>query len=193
MTGGQLPEAAHHNLNSSGACVSQGTATEGCEAGAENDCGVHQVGLVDDALPQAGHALVHENQNQPVDQVSRRGSGVRGWSERFAVFPGVESRAAFAAELLCRDELLQTSQVRGGAPKLGCDDLAHVGCNIETDDVGQLYRAHGHAKVNGSLVDDGQRDAFLRCKHGLVQVGHQHAVDNEYGCAAAWDWQLVEL
>src|ERR1700753_3469094 len=50
----QLPQGRRHIFDTARACVIQGTATERCIAGPENHGAIDHVGIVDDALAQAG-------------------------------------------------------------------------------------------------------------------------------------------
>ena len=109
-----------------------------------------------------------------------------------AVFPLVEARAALAAELLLRDERIELTEIGRRAAQLRGDDLADVARHIETDDVGKLHGSHRHAEIHRGLVDDRERHAFLRGVHGFVQVGHEHAIDDEARRAPAGHGQLVE-
>jgi len=94
------------------------------------------------------------------------------------------------AELVCRDQFLQSPQIGSRSPELCGDDFAHVTGTIEpsTASIG----AHRHAAVYGDRVDDAQWHPCLRGEHRLVQIGHQYTVDDEAGRAAAGYRKLVE-
>src|SRR6185312_11445771 len=180
VAAGELLQPLDHGGNAAISSVGEGAAAEGCEPRTKNDRRIDEIGIFRDALAQTRGALVDEYENQPVDEVPRRRlRGGRRGLDGLAVLPEIKTRAGLAAELLQSDELAQPREIRGGTPEIGGDDLAHMRGNIEAYDVGELDRAHWHAEGHRRFVDGRDRDTLLCRVHGFVQVGHQHAVDNE--------------
>src|SRR5579871_6345461 len=67
----QLRKPLQHGVDAALAGVLQRTAAEWREAGAENDRGIDEIGIIGNLLAQAGDALVHEHEDQPVEQIRR--------------------------------------------------------------------------------------------------------------------------
>jgi hypothetical protein len=72
------------------------------------------------------------------------------------------------------------------------NDVTDVFANIEPDHVGKFHGTHGHAVAQCGLVDDFDRDAVLQGEHCLVQIGHEHAIDEKTGGALARQRQFVD-
>src|SRR6185295_12126358 len=129
--------------------VMQRSAAEGREAGAEDEAGVGEVGVGDDALDDRGLRLLEVGGDQGVDQalVVR----LRRAFHRLAVFPAVDALAGLLAELLRVDLHLQEL----GHLRVRClgERLAGVQADIEADGVGELGRAHRHAEGDHRRVE----------------------------------------
>jgi hypothetical protein len=59
--------------------------------------------------------------------------------------------------------------------------MRDVFADIEADDIGQLHRAHGHAVTQRGLVDGLDRHTVVQREHRLVEIRHQHAIDEKPG------------
>ena len=70
----QLRQPLTHRAEAAMARVLQRAAAERGEAGAEDHAGIEQVGIGDDALAQAGDALIDQREDQPVGQILGRGA-----------------------------------------------------------------------------------------------------------------------
>src|SRR6185437_5632908 len=131
----ELPQTLHTGRDTSRARVMQRAAAKGRKAGAEDDAGIDEVRVLDDALAQTCHALIDQRQNQPVGQL-RGGRRVVHFAHDLAVLPGIEALAALAAEMAL---LHQRAHLRDKGwsllPQLACDDLTDVQQHVETDDV----------------------------------------------------------
>ena len=71
--------------------------------------------------------------------------------------------------------------------------LADCDADIEPHHVGQFDRAHGHAEGFHGGVQRFGGDAFIDHAHGFVDVGSQHAIDQEAGRILHRQRQLVDL
>src|SRR5690606_6952514 len=104
------------------------TAGERREPGAENDSGIEQIRILDDAFVPARDGLVHEREHQAILQV-RIGAGEIAPPLRLAVDVAIKVRVGFHAELYRGD--LRFQRRRDGAPlRLGEDSRdvqGHVG------------------------------------------------------------------
>ena len=76
MTRGELLKPCDDGADAAGARVVERAAAEGGEAGAEQHRGVDEVGAFNDALAQAGDALVDHDEDQAIDEIGRL---VGGW------------------------------------------------------------------------------------------------------------------
>src|SRR5581483_6711669 len=79
-----------------------------------------------------------------------------------------------------------------GPAELAGHDFANVGADVEPDDVGELDRTHRHPEIHGDLIDDLERHPFLGRVHGLVQIRHEHAVDDKSWGATTRHRQLIQ-
>jgi len=171
--------------------VLDGAAAEGGEAGAEDHAGIEQVGVRHHALVQAGHRLVEHGQDHALGDVfGRRVIGVHLGLDRLAVLPDVEALAVLLAALA---RLQQGLQARRDvqAEELG-QDLANGSGHVQAHRVGQFDRAHRHAPFLRHLVQHRPGHALAVERHGLQQVGHQDAIDQEAGRALDRHRQLVD-
>src|SRR5579862_6173964 len=109
----ELIEARDHCRDAACTGVRDRAAAEGSEARPEDDRGIDEVRILDDACTQTSCALVHECQDHAIEQIGGR-SALRGGAilHGLAVTPQVEALAALAAELLRRDPLLERRDMR---------------------------------------------------------------------------------
>src|SRR5258706_1827364 len=168
-------------------------AAERREAGAEDESGVDQVGVADDALGEHRLRLREVRLDERVDErlVVRARLALHG----LVLLPAVDALAGLAAQLSERD-LVQQDLRRVGLVAAGAflgELLARVQADVEADRVGELDRTHRHAERLHGRVDGLGLLAFVQHAEGVLHVGPEHAVDEKAGRILDGQWQLVDL
>ena len=148
---------------------------------------------LDDAFAQDCDAFVHEHEDHAIDEIRRRARASGGRLHGLAVLPFVEPCAALAAELLLREQRFELARSGAGRPSSAAmilpTWLATSSPTTSASSTGPI----GMPKSTAALIDERERHAFLRGVHRLVQIGHEHAIDDEARRAPAGHRQLVEL
>src|SRR5207248_11584870 len=155
-----------------GSGIVQRPAAEWRVTGAEDHGAVDEVGIVDDALAQAGDADVRYRQDQAIDHFGRRlcrGRRARRGPRFFglAVPPEIKSLAGFAVEFAARDLVAKPGRRgREKARDFGAQHVAHRETDIEPDLIGEFYRTHRHAELFRRRVDGELVDVLVKHQHG---------------------------
>src|SRR4051812_7504703 len=145
--------------------IMQRTAAEGGEAGAEDEAGVDQIGIGDDAFLQHALRFAQVRLDQLLDELGS--VRVRLALDRFAVLPPVDALAALLAELAGVDLALQHPRHLHVARRPG-ERLARVQADVEADGVGELRRPHRHAERLHRGVDRLGLHPFVEQAEGVL-------------------------
>src|SRR4029079_17858119 len=173
--------------------VMQGAAAERREAGAEDEPGVDQLGIRNDAFREDRPRLGQIGLDQRVDERLVIGSGLP--LHRLVLLPAVDALAGFPAELAERD-LVEENLRRFGLAAAGAflrELLARVQADVEADRVGKLDRAHRHAEGFHCRVDGLGLLALVQHAEGILHVGAEHAIDEKARRILHRQRQLVDL
>src|SRR5882672_11798211 len=142
-------------------------AAERGEAGAEDEAGVGEVGVGDDALDDRSLRLLEVGGDQGVDQalVVRPGLALG----RLAVLPAVDALAGLLAELASR-HLVGKNARNIFFRRIFCKTFTCSQADVEADGVGELGRAHRHAEGDHRRVERLRLRAFVEQLEGRLHV-----------------------
>ena len=186
----KLREPLDDVLDAARSCIADRATREWREPGAEDDAGVQQIGVGDDAFVQAGDGLVDERQQQPIGEIAVEG-GAAAVLDRLAV--GVVR--VEAAPVLTPSSPFATfarSSSGSGAVEHAAQDLGNVQRDVEPDAVGELDGTHRHAERFRRGIDALEAVAVGVRVQRLQHVRRQQPVDDEARCAAARQRQLAD-
>src|SRR3954462_661423 len=158
--------------------IVQRPAPERREAGAEDEAGVGEVGVGDDAFLDRALRLGEIGRDQPLDQL--RPVGIALAFDRLAFFPAVDALAGFLSELAGVHLVLQEPRYRHIAGRFG-ERFAGVQADVEAHRVGQLRRAHGHAELFHRGVDRLGLHASAHQAKGFLHIRPEDAIPQEAG------------
>src|SRR4051812_14386746 len=138
--------------------VMKRSAAEGGEAGAEDEAGVDEIRVGDDAFLQHALGFLEIRLDQLVDEL--RTVCVRLALHGLAVLPAVNALARLLAELAGVDLVLQDFRHLYVAGRLG-ERFTRVQADVEADGVGELGGPHRHAERLHGGIDGLGLHAFV--------------------------------
>src|SRR4051812_4390992 len=153
--------------------IVQRPATERREAGAEDESGVGEIGVGDDALVDGALRLAEVRRDQLLDEL--RTVRIRRSFDGAALFPAIDALAALLAELPCVYFALQEARHLHIARRFG-ERLASVQADVEADRVGELRRSHRHAERLHRRVERLGLHALVDQSEGVLHIRTEHAV-----------------
>src|SRR6266404_94743 len=142
----QRVQGRDHVVHPAGPRVIQRAAAERRVTSAKDHSAIDHVGIVDNALAQAGDADIRDRQDQPVDHFVRRLRCVwqTGALVGLAALPDVKTLAGLAAELAFCDFLAQPRRRRRQqVAELRAQHVADGKADVEADLPGELLTGSG--------------------------------------------------
>jgi len=151
------------------------SAAEGCEPGAEDEPGVDEIGVGDDAFAQHRLGLAQVGIDQALHQrfVERVGLALYG----LPILVAVDSLSGLLAEMT---ELDLVGEDLGHLGRPG-ERLARGEADVQADGIGELGRPHRHAELLHRPVQRLRLMALVEHAESVLHVRPEHPVHQEPG------------